>query len=332
VPQLVNIRLEVASEMLKMRAMKTLARALSMAALAVFSASLLSASDARAAAYSITDANTQVVGAIIPLRTRYEDTLASIAEAQGLGWRELVDANPNVDPWLPGDGTVIDLPTKYVLPSGPREGVVINVSEFRLYYYPPGGKMVVTFPVGLGRLDFPTPLVTTRIKTAVPNPSWHPGPTARREHAARGDPLPAVVPPGPDNPMGSMALVLGIPSYFIHGTNQPFAVGQTASLGCIRMYDAHVQTLAEMARSGTPVRIVNEPYKAGWRDGELFVEIHQDIYAMAKPGELERRVTEVAKNYTSAIDWARIKSLAEKPDGIPTRVLMERPNAVSTRS
>jgi len=306
---------------------------LSLAAVAALNAAgLLMAPEARAAAYPIAEGNTQVVGAVIPLRSRYEDTLASIAEAQGLGWRELVDANPAVDPWLPGDGTVIDLPTKYILPSGPREGVVINVPEFRLYYFPPGGKMVITFPVGLGRLDFPTPLVTTRVKAAVPNPTWTPGPTARREHAARGNPLPAVVPPGPDNPMGSMAIVLGIPSYFIHGTNQPFAVGQTASLGCIRMYDNHVETLAEMARSGTPVRIVNEPYKAGWRDGELFVEIHEDIYNMAEPGELERRINEAAKNRATVVDWARVRALAEKPSGVPTRVLMGRPDATPTRS
>jgi len=292
---------------------------------------LAAPSMSNAAAYSVAGPQTQVVGAIIPLRTRYEDTLASVAEAQGLGWRELVDANQTVDPWLPGDGTVIDLPTKYVLPSGPREGVVINVSEFRLYYYPPGGKMVLTFPVGLGRLDFPTPLVNTRIKAAVPNPSWHPGPTARREHAARGNPLPAVVPPGPDNPMGSMAIVLGIPSYFIHGTNQPFAVGQTASLGCIRMYNNHVETLAEMARSGQPVRIVNEPYKVGWRDGELFAEVHEDIYDMAEPGELEKRIREAVKDRAVQIDWDVVRGLSEKRTGVPTRILVTTPRGVATR-
>jgi len=273
-----------------------------------------------AAGYSMAEADTQIVGALVPLRVRFEDTLASVAEAQGLGWRELVDANPGIDPWLPGDGTQIMLPTKYILPSGPREGVVINVAEFRLYYYPPGSNMVVTFPVGLGRLDFPTPLVSTTIRTAVANPSWSPGPTARAEHAARGNPLPAVVPPGPDNPMGSMAIVLGVPSYFIHGTNQPFAVGQTASLGCIRMYDNHVETLAEMTRSGTPVRIINEPYKVGWRDGELYVEIHEDIYGTTKPGELEQRIKAATASRPAAIDWARIQTLAEQPTGIPTRI------------
>lgn len=284
---------------------------------------------ALAAAYSLMSGDTQVVGAIVPLRTRYEDTLATVAEAQGLGWREVVDANQDVDPWLPGDGTVIDLPTKYILPSGPREGVVINVAEFRLYYYPPGGRMVVTFPVGLGRLDFPTPLVTTKVRSAVPNPTWHPGPTARREHAARGNPLPAVVPPGPDNPMGSMAIVLGIPSYFIHGTNQPFAVGQTASLGCIRMYNSHVETLAEMVRSGQPVRIVSEPMKVGWRDGELFVEIHEDIYGLAKPGELESLIRAATADRDVVVDWDAARKAEKEKSGLPVRILATAPQSAA---
>jgi len=283
-------------------------------------AALMSGSEARAAAYSIASADTSVVGALVPLRLRYEDTLASVAEQQGLGWRELLAANPEIDPWLPGEGTVITLPTKYILPPGPREGVVINVSEFRLYYYPPGSNMVITFPVGLGRLDFPTPLVNTRVRAAVPNPSWTPGPNARREHAAMGRPLPAVVPPGPENPMGSMAIMLDIPSYFIHGTNQPFAVGQTASLGCIRMYDHHVETLAEMTRRGTSVRIINEPYKVAWRDDELYVEIHEDVYSMSNPGDLQKRIAEATKSRAAVIDWARLQDLAEKRTGVPTRI------------
>lgn len=285
---------------------------------------------ARAAAYGIVD--TDVVGGVVLQETRYEDTFASVAEARGLGWRELIDANPGVDPWLPGEGTVIDLPTGYVLPAGAREGVVINVAEFRLYYFPPGGRMVVTFPVGLGRLDFPTPIVDTRVKSVVPNPAWTPGPTARREHAARGDPLPAVVPPGPDNPMGSMAIALGIPSYLIHGTNQPFAVGQTASLGCVRMYNEHVEALADMVRRDAPVRIVNEPYKVGWRHGELYAEVHHDIYGTAPPGELQRRIEAAAGDQLATVNWALVQFLLDQPTGIPIPIQHPRDEPVAGRS
>ncbi len=304
-----------------MRPMKTQGTRWFLAALAAVQlAALGAAPEARAAAYGLSGPDTDVVGGVVPLKTRYEDTLASVAEAQGLGWRELIDANPGIDPWIPGEGTLIDLPTRYVLPSGAREGVVINVSEFRLYYFPPGGSMVVTYPVGLGRLDFPTPLVDTQVKSVVPNPTWTPGPTARREHAERGNPLPPVVPPGPDNPMGSMAIVLGIPSYFIHGTNQPFAVGQTASLGCIRMYNQHVEALAEMVRRGVPVRIVNEPYKVGWRDGDLYAEVHQDIYDTVPPGELERRIKAAAGDQEGTVNWALVQYLLDQPTGIPTPI------------
>jgi L,D-transpeptidase ErfK/SrfK len=255
-----------------------------------------------------------------------------VAEAHGLGWAELIDANPGVDPWLPGEGTVIDLPTGYVLPSGAREGVVINVAEFRLYYFPPGGRTVVTFPVGLGRLDFPTPLVNTRVKSVVPNPSWAPGPTARREHAARGDPLPAVVPPGPDNPMGSMAIALEIPSYFIHGTNQPIAVGQTASLGCVRMYNEDVETLADMVRRDVPVRIVNEPYKIGWRDGELYAEVHPDVYGTAPADELQRRIEAAAGDQLATVNWALVQFLLDQPTGIAIPIQYPRDEPVVGQS
>ncbi|NBC22566.1 MAG: L,D-transpeptidase family protein [Gammaproteobacteria bacterium] len=275
---------------------------------------------AQGAAYSLSDADTQVVGAVTTIRARYEDTLASIAQDHGLGYRELLDANPDVDPWIPGEGTEVVLPTAYVLPDAPREGLVINVAEYRLYYYPPKQNMVVTYPVGLGRDDFRTPLASTRVVTAIENPSWTPTATSRKEHAARGETLPPVVPPGPDNPLGSMALQLELPGYFIHGTNTPFGVGQQVSQGCIRLYEPHIATLAELARRGTPVHIVNEPYKVGWRDEQLFVEVHRDIYESTDPSDLTKRLQAAVKNRAAAVDWARIDDLVRSPTGVPARI------------
>jgi L,D-transpeptidase ErfK/SrfK len=272
------------------------------------------------AAYALPQDGSQVVGAITRVRTRYEDTLAALAQEYGLGYREVVDANPDVDPWIPGEGTEVVLPTAYVLPDTPREGLVINVAEYRLYYYPPNRDLVVTYPVGLGRDEFRTPLVTTRIVTAIENPTWTPTPSSRKEHAAMGNPLPTVVPPGPDNPLGSLALQLDIPGYFIHGTNQPFGVGQMVSHGCIRLYEPHIATLAELARKGTPVHIVNEPYKVGWRDDELFLEVHRGVYEPADPEELRKRVHQATKNRAAVIDWARIDDLAGSPTGVPARI------------
>lgn len=273
-----------------------------------------------AAAYSLPADDVQVIGAVTTVRTTYEDTLAAIAQEYGLGYRELLDANPGVDPWLPGEGTEVVLPTEYVLPSVPREGVVINVAEYRLYYFPPDRNMVVTYPVGLGRDDFRTPLLRTRIVTAIENPSWTPTPSSREEHAAMGDPLPSVVPPGPDNPLGSMALQLEAPGYFIHGTNQPFGVGQMVSHGCIRLYEPHIATLGELARRGTPVHIVNEPYKVGWRNDQLFVEVHRDIYEETDPDDLARRIEAATKNRAAVVDWARVSGLLKSPTGVPARI------------
>jgi L,D-transpeptidase ErfK/SrfK len=281
---------------------------------------LLTPAVTSAAAYSLPQDDSHLVGAVTTIRVRYQDTLATVAEEYGLGYREILDANPDVDAWIPGEGTEVVLPTAYVLPDAPREGVVINIAEYRLYYYPPKSNMVVTYPVGLGRDEFRTPLVSTRVVTAIENPSWTPTPSSRQEHAAAGNPLPTVVPPGPDNPLGSLALQLDIPGYFIHGTNQPFGVGQMVSHGCIRLYEPHIATLAELAKKGTPVHIVNEPYKVGWRNDQLFLEVHRDVYDAVDPSELKRRISQATKNRAAVIDWARIDGLVGSPTGVPTRI------------
>jgi len=309
---------------MKMRAMKlkwvygTVRRLLSAGMLAGLLAA--PAVPSWAAAYALPENGDQVVGAVVTVRMSYEDTLADVAQRYGLGYQELLDANPDVDPWLPGEGTVIQLPTEYVLPSAPRDGLVINVAEYRLYYYPPNLNMVVTYPVGLGRMEFPTPLVSTRIVGKLENPSWTPTAAARREHAEQGDPLPNVVPPGPDNPLGKLAMQLEIPGYFIHGTNKPFGVGQMVSHGCIRLYDPHIETLVELARNGTPVYIVNEPFKVGWKGDVLYAEVHEPLYTKSDPQELARMVSEATKNRAAVVDWARLDRLAEAPTGVPVRI------------
>lgn len=292
----------------------------SLVKLALLLAAMLGAAPLWAAAYSLPENGSEVVGAITTIRVRYQDTLASVAQKYGLGYRELIDANPNVDPWIPGEGTEVVLPTAYVLPDAPRDGVVINVPEYRLYYYPPNSDMVVTYPVGLGRDDFRTPLATTHVVTVISNPSWTPTAASRKEHAAQGDPLPHVVPPGPDNPLGSLALQLDIPGYFIHGTNQPFGVGQMVSHGCIRLYENHIATLAELARKGTPVHIVNEPFKVGWRDDQLFLEVHRAVYGHADPADVQRRIAAATKNRAAVIDWARVDGLLGSPTGVPAEI------------
>jgi len=166
-----------------------------------------------------------VVGQVQVIKAKYEDTFADLGTTHDLGYLEMVAANPGVDPWLPGEGTEIVLPTRYVLPPGPREGIVINLAEYRLYYYPKGQNVVHTFPLGIGREGWGSPLGTGRVTVKTPNPAWYPPKSIREEHAAEGDILPTVVPPGPDNPLGPYKMTLSFPGYLIHGSNKKFGIG-----------------------------------------------------------------------------------------------------------
>lgn len=278
-----------------------------------------------AAAYSLPEEGDSVVGAVTSLRLNYEDTLAAVAQKYGVGYQELIDANPDVDPWLPGADTLIKLPTEYVLPDAPRDGLVINVAEYRLYFYPADSGRVITYPVGIGRTDFPTPLIETTVVGRIENPSWTPTEAARAEHAEYGDILPPVVPAGPDNPLGKLAIQLAAPGYFIHGTNKPFGVGQQVSHGCIRLYDPHIATLTEMVPNGTPVYIVNQPFKLGWRGDRLYVESHRDLYAEQdySDAEIERlmkRVEDAAHQKAASVDRQHVNLVLQGPTGVPVRL------------
>jgi L,D-transpeptidase ErfK/SrfK len=213
----------------------------------------------------------------------YDDTLYEIARRFSLGSEEVVRVNPGMDPWLPGTDRNIVIPGQRVLPSGPREGIVVNLPEHRLYYYPktPAGKprVVYTYPVSIGKMDWHTPLGRTTIVQKREKPSWTPPESVRQEHLANGEPpLPAVVPPGPDNPLGLYAMRLGLGgSYLIHGTNNAIAVGMAVTHGCIRMYPEDIEELFPMVPVGTPVYLVNEPVKIAWVDGKLLLEAHPPV-------------------------------------------------------
>ena len=220
-----------------------------------------------------------VIGEISQTLADSSDTLLDVARRYNLGYEEIKLANPEVDPWLPGAGQPVVLPTRYVLPDAPRRGLVLNVAEMRLYYYPKKRRgqprTVITHPVSIGRYDWATPLGRTKVVSKVRDPAWYPPASVRAEHAADGAPLPPVVPAGPDNPLGRHALLLGIKGYLIHGTNKPFGIGMRVSHGCVRMYPEDIEELFGKLPVGTPVYIVDEPVKVGHAaDGSLVVEAH----------------------------------------------------------
>lgn len=209
------------------------------------------------------------------------DTLSDLARAYGLGYDELIAANPGVDPWLPGENTPVLLPTQFIIPDVPREGIVLNMASKRLFYFPevPDGQPIIvkTFPIGIGRVGWETPLGATTVVAKARDPHWYVPLSVRQEQAELGNSLASVIPPGPDNPLGHRVLKLEMPGYLIHGTNQPYGVGMRVSHGCIRLYPENIEYLYELVEIGEPVRIINEPYLMTRQDGEVYLESHTPL-------------------------------------------------------
>ena len=233
---------------------------------------------ANAATYELPPEGSDVVGEISTATTTFDDTLIDIARRHDVGYQDIVRANPDVNVWVPGEGTEVVLPTRYVLPAVPRRGIVLNIAEYRLYYFPePKGDepaVVMTYPISIGRMDWETPLGNTTVISKVVNPSWYPPQSVRAEHAAEGRPLGRIVPPGPNNPLGDRAMRLGLPGYLIHGTNRPAGVGMRVTHGCLRMFPEDIHYLFDRIAVNTPVRIINEPMKIGWQGDALVLEAH----------------------------------------------------------
>ncbi|MGE0723324.1 MAG: L,D-transpeptidase family protein [Alphaproteobacteria bacterium] len=268
-----------------------------------------------------------LVGELRLYSARYEDTLMDIARAFNLGYAELVAANPGVDPWLPGTGRQILLPTAHVLPDAPRQGIVVNLSDQRIYWFGPSGGSVQTFAIGIGQEGLGTPIGATTIVRKKERPTWIPTAEKRREDPS----LPAVVPPGKDNPMGEYALYLGWPLYAIHGTNQPDAIGRRLTRGCIRLYPEGIERLYPAVPVGTRVTVVDQEVKIGWADGELYVDLHptrRDVDQIEEEGHFEPkpiaglrdRVLQAAGSEADRIDWPTLDAAARVRNGVPVRI------------
>lgn len=288
----------------------------------------------QATAYELGEPAPVVVGDVEHVNAVFEDTLPDLARHFSLGYEEIVRANPGIDPWLPGVGADITIPGQRILPPGPREGIVVNLPEHRLYYFPKHKKkeraVVITFPVSIGKMDWHTPLGETRIIAKQRNPSWRPPESVRKEHAERGEILPAVVPAGPDNPLGEYAMRLDIKpgSYMIHGTNNPVAVGMEVTHGCIRMYPEDIAMLYSLVPVGTKVWLINEPVKVAYVDGELLLEVHPPVDAQGQTMEpdvelLAQHLDQALGATTAAIHWDYAIETLQAARGIPTIVAIE---------
>jgi len=281
--------------------------------------------------FTLPPADVDVIGQMSTITASSNDTLLDIARRYDLGQNEILLANPSVDRWLPEDNAVVVLPNRFILPNvEERTGMVLNLPEMRLYYFPEpeAGEtpIVITHPISVGRMDWETPLGKTSIITKKKDPDWRPPQSLKDEAIAEGnEPLPDIVLAGPDNPLGRYAMRLGIPGYLIHSTNKPYGVGMRVTHGCLRMYPEDIERLFEDIPVGTPVHIVNQPIKLGWLAGSLFVELHppldedQDKYANYMQSVLDAIAEFTAEddiNLSGRALWEAI----EHQDGIPVAV------------
>ncbi len=298
------------------------------AVLPALAAGLLLAAEPGAADTFVLRAGSQLVGEVTTVAARHEDTLTDIGRAHRVGYEEIVWANPGVDVWLPGEGTTVRLPRQFILPAAPAEGIVVNIAEYRLYHYArrDGVPSVSTFPISIGRMDWATPLGHWSISAKQKNPTWYPPESIRREHMEDGrGPLARAVPPGPDNPLGKYAMRLSLGSYLIHGTNRPVGVGMQVTHGCIRMFPEDIEWLFAQVPVGTPVSIVNQPYKFGWVGDDLYVEVHPPLegdatlHATGMTALMQQYVA-VTGERRVAVDWGLLDEVFRRRDGIPVRI------------
>lgn len=299
---------------------------ISSAALLVCAVALIPSTQAIGADLELRD-GTDLIGEVREYTAYHEDTLEGIARNFGMGFVEMITANPGVDPWLPGAGQPILIPSAYLLPDAPRTGIVVNLPEMRLYHFRRDGT-VGTYPVGIGREAWETPELRTRIVRMRKDPTWVPPASIRREKPD----LPASIGPGPDNPLGAYAMSLSAGAYVIHGTNKPAGVGRRVSSGCIRLYPEDIEHLFLHSGNGVPVRIVSQEIKVGWSDGELYIEAHpsERLADVIESGEIIQHpvdltaflleLSQLPGAEEANIDWAILEQVLSERRGIPVRV------------
>jgi len=259
-----------------------------------------------------------------------DDTLTDIARRFNVGYQEIVRANPKVDPWLPGEGREIVVPSQFILPDAPRTGLVINIPAMRIFYYPPAAPgerpQVLTHPIGIGKVGWRTPEGVTKIVKRQKDPTWRVPLSVRKEHHENGEELDPVIGPGPDNPLGHYAFYLQWPGYLIHGTNKPAGVGLRSSHGCIRLYPEDIEQFFTMVPLGTQVRVVNQPFVFGWLEGQLYMQpfdvleddtrdsadAQQKLLSKSQAARLQQQL----KTHHQQVDWNQVSALARDPRGV----------------
>ena len=276
----------------------------------------------------------EIVGTLAAVNTKENDTLSDIARHFGLGYNDISIANPSIEPWTPKPNSRVLLPLRFIVPDAPRKGIVLNLANMRMFYYSkkqPG--KVFTYPIGIGREGWNTPMGLTRIADKKANPTWSVPESIQREHAEKGAPLPKVVRSGPENPLGYYAMHLGFPGYLIHGTNKPYGIGMQISHGCVQLYPEDIKDLFNKASVGMDVRITHQPYLTAWENKMLYLEAHEPLEKWSKnkaqlKKQLLKRLNNLASESKASVDWKKVDRVIERSDGIPTPVLIDSPDVV----
>ena len=293
----------------------------------------LLAMSSRAAVFTLPPDGSSLIGQDQAIQSQASDTLLDLARKYSVGYFEIQEANPKVDMWLPGQGTNLTIPGRFIVTPVDHKGIVINLPQHRMFYFPKGSRhdqpIVITYPVSPGEGDFPTPVGVTRITRKVPHPIWIPTAHILKAHQEAGDPIPKIWKAGPDNPMGEWALetTLSHGEIYIHGTNNPMAIGMSVTHGCVRLYPEDIAALYPIVKVGTPVTIVNEPVLASLADGDLYLEVHPPTNSQAPaPPDFDQisQIIDAAigKNVV-AIDWDKVRQVAAQANGIPQLIGVE---------
>jgi L,D-transpeptidase ErfK/SrfK len=288
----------------------------------------LLAARSQAAVFTLPPNGGSLIGQDQQIQTQAADTLLDLARKYSVGYWEIQEANPKVDMWLPGQGTGLTIPGRFIVPPVEHKGIIINLPQHRLFYFPKAHRhdqpIVITYPASPGEGDFPTPVGATRIIRKVPHPVWIPTAHILKAHQLAGDPIPKIWPAGPDNPMGEWALetTLSHGEIYIHGTNNPMAIGMSVTHGCVRLYPEDIAALYPVVRVGTPVTVVNEPVLASLQDGELYLEVHpptnSNHIAVAPDFDKISQIIDTAIGQSVvAIDWDKVRQVAAQANGLP---------------
>lgn len=273
--------------------------------------------------------NQDIVGTIASIQTRENDTLPDIARHFGLGFNDITIANLKLDTWLPKPESQVILPMRYIIPDVKRRGIVLNLANMRLFHFPQQQpNRVITYPIGIGRNGWSTPTGRSKIIAKKKNPVWNVPVSILKEHARKGDPLPRIVPAGPDNPLGDYAMRLSMPSYLIHGTNKPYGVGMQISHGCVRLYPEDIAQLFQHTSIGTRVSIIDRPYLLGWDHEVLYLEAHQPLQRVNNKfkKKLLKKLKRLSRKAGVLIDWERVDVILNQANGIPIPILKNSPD------